>query len=207
MIIPLKELEGLTYTEHINLKNGLIIIKNFDKIISALPEKRRVKIQEKLKEFDFLLTLKKLCKNNSPIVHTTYKFSKSLGNYGRLFANSGSLQNLPREFRNALGTNYHDLDMKNAHPEILYQYCSKNGIKCDISTKYINNRDEILESIEGAGKTMFLKIMNGSKIETDNPFLIKFKEEIKIVHKIYVVSILNYLNLSTYKKNIMPKAQ
>ena len=57
MIIPLKELEGLTYTEHINLKNGLIIIKNFDKIISALPEKRRVKIQEKLKEFDFLLTL------------------------------------------------------------------------------------------------------------------------------------------------------
>ena len=106
-----------------------------------------------------------------------------------------------------LWKNCHYLDMKNTHPEILYQYCSKNGIKCDISTKYINNRDEILESIEGAGKTMFLKIMNGSKIETDNPFLIKFKEEIKIVHKIYVVSILNYLNLSTYKKNIMPKAQ
>ena len=38
MIIPLKELEGLTCTEHINLKNGLIIIKIFDKIISALPE-------------------------------------------------------------------------------------------------------------------------------------------------------------------------
>ena len=95
MIIPLKELEGLTYTEHINLKNGLIIIKNFDKIISALPEKRRLKIQDKIKDFDFLLTLKKLCKNNSPIVHTTYKFSKSLGTYGRLFAQSGSLQNLP----------------------------------------------------------------------------------------------------------------
>ena len=29
MIILLKELEGLTYTEHFNLKNGLIIIKHF----------------------------------------------------------------------------------------------------------------------------------------------------------------------------------
>ena len=76
MIIPLKELEGFTYTEHINLKNGLNIIRNFDKIISALPESRRLKIQENRKEFDFLLTLKKICKNNTPIVHTTYKISK-----------------------------------------------------------------------------------------------------------------------------------
>ena len=132
MIILLKELEGFTYTEHINLQNGLIIFRNFDKIISALSESRQLKIQEKRKEFDFVLTLKKLCKNNTPIVHTTDKFSKSLGSYGRLFAQSGSLQNLPREFRNALGTNYHDIDTKNCHPEILYQYCSKNGIKCDI---------------------------------------------------------------------------
>ena len=67
MIIPLKELEGFTYTEHINLKNGLNIIRNFDKIISALPKSRQLKIQEKRKEFDFVLTLKKLCKNNSPM--------------------------------------------------------------------------------------------------------------------------------------------
>ena len=72
--------------------------------------------------------------------------------------------------------------MKKAHPEILYQYCSKNGINCDILTEYIINRDEILESIQGDGKTMFSKIMNGSKIELDNPFLIKFKEEIKLIH-------------------------
>ena len=49
MIIPLKELKGFTYTEHINLKNGLNIIQNFDKIISALPESRRLKIDEKEK--------------------------------------------------------------------------------------------------------------------------------------------------------------
>ena len=39
MIIQLKELKGLTYKEHINLKYGLIIIKKFDKIISARPDK------------------------------------------------------------------------------------------------------------------------------------------------------------------------
>ena len=82
MIILLKELEGFTYTEHINLQNGLIIFRNFDKIISALSESRQLKIQEKRKEFDFVLTLKKLCKNNTPIVHTTYKFSKSLSTIG-----------------------------------------------------------------------------------------------------------------------------
>ena len=89
MIIPLKELEAFAYTEHINLKNGLNILQNFDKIISALPESRRLKIEEKRKEFDFLLTLKKICKNNTPIVHTTYKFSKSLGSYGRYLPNLG----------------------------------------------------------------------------------------------------------------------
>ena len=51
---------------------------------------------------------------------------------GRLFAQSASLQNLPREFRGAIGANYHDLDMQNAHPTILLQYCKKNDIKCDV---------------------------------------------------------------------------
>ena len=50
-------------------------------------------------------------------------------------------------------------------------------------TGYIKNRDEISESIQGDGKTIFLKIINGSKIETENPFLIKFKHEIKLIHK------------------------
>ena len=50
---------------------------------------------------------------------------------GCLFAQSASLQNLPSEFCGAIGSNYHDLDMKNAHwhPSILLQYCQKNDIK------------------------------------------------------------------------------
>ena len=49
MIFPLKEPEGFTYTEHINLKNGLNIIRKFDKIISALPESRRLKSKKREK--------------------------------------------------------------------------------------------------------------------------------------------------------------
>ena len=94
---------------------------------------------------------------------------------------------MPREFRNVLGTNYHDIDIKNCHPEILCQlhsqYCSKNGIKCDILGEYIKNRNEILKTVGAGGKTLFLKIMNGGKVEIDNDFLIKFRDDIKLIHK------------------------
>ena len=132
----------------------------------------------KVKEFDFLLTLE----NYVRIIALSFIPHASFLRYVRLFANSGSLQNLRCGFRNAL-ENYHYLDMKNTHPEILYQYCTMNGIKGDILTEYIHNSDDILESIQGAGKTMFLKIMNGRKTEIDNPFLVKFKEEIKLIDK------------------------
>ena len=48
----------------------------------------------------------------------------------------------------------------------------------------------MLESIQDDGQTMFLKIMNGSKIETENPFFIKFKEEIKLIHKKFIIIII-----------------
>ena len=80
MIIPLKELEDFTYTEHINLKNTFeTLIRLFQHFLNLANQN-----QEKRKEFDFVSTLKKLSKNNTPIVHTTYKFSKSLGSYSRL---------------------------------------------------------------------------------------------------------------------------
>lgn len=55
--------------------------------------------------FDFILTLRKLCKNKIPIVHTTFEFSKSLNlanSYGGLFAQSGFLQNPPREHQEVI---------------------------------------------------------------------------------------------------------
>ena len=51
----IQELEGLTYTEYINIKDGLKIIQNWDKILAKLPANRRNKILESSKEFDPLI--------------------------------------------------------------------------------------------------------------------------------------------------------
>ena len=59
-------------------------------------------LQEKKKEFDRLISLKKIAKNKSPINNVTYQPSKNFKNMGRLFAQSASPQNLPREFRGAI---------------------------------------------------------------------------------------------------------
>ena len=187
----IQELEGLTYTEYINIKDGLKIIQNWDKILATLPANRRNKILESSKEFDPLIHLKKICKDKKDIVYTTYKFSKSLKTYGRLFAQNSSLQGLPREIRNSIAYGlYYDIDMKNAHPTLLNQYCQKNGIRCDILEQYVKNRDEIIKNItlsteitSDDAKHNFLSILNGGTTKIKNEFMEKFIEEIKLIHK------------------------
>ena len=83
--MSVKEVEGLTHTEYINLNNALKILQNWNDILSKLPENRQKKIQEQAKIFDPLIHLKKVCKDKNEIIHTTYNFSKSLKTYGRLF--------------------------------------------------------------------------------------------------------------------------
>jgi hypothetical protein len=132
MIVPIQDIQGLVFNEYINSHNALKILKNKDNIISKLPEKRITIIREKQKEFDPLTSLKKICKNKSTINNVSYLPSKNLKNMGRLFAQSASLQNLPREFiKRCYWGNYHDIDMVNCHSSLLLQYCKKHDIKCD----------------------------------------------------------------------------
>jgi len=190
MLVSIQDIQGLVYNEYINMDNALKIIKNWDDIISRLPEGRKMFLQDKKKEFDPLISLKKIVKNKSPINNVSYQPSKNLKNMGRLFAQSASLQNLPREFRGAIGANYYDLDMKNAHPSILLQYCQKNDIKCEALEHYVCNRDVIVEKImndyqldKGDVKQLFLSVMNGGKRDgITDPFFMKFKAECERIH-------------------------
>lgn len=202
--MSIKEQEGLTYTEYINLNNALKILQNWNDIIGNLPEHRQKKIKEQQKSFDPLVHLKKICKEKNEIIHTTYNFSKSLQTYGRLFAQNTSLQGLPREIRNALAFDkYYDIDMKNAHPVLLSQYCNFNGIKCDIVDEYVKDRDTILNNIcednnitKCEAKQTLLSILNGGKCDNIiSPFIDKFKTEIKLIHKQVC-----FLNQEEYKK-------
>ena len=203
MIIPLQDIQGLDFNEYINMKNALKLLKNYDKIVDKLPKGRKIFIKEKAKDFDPLLSLRKICKNKSNINNVSYLPSKNLKNKGRLFAQSVSLQNLPREFRGVLGTNYYDVDMKNAHPYILLQYCKKNGIICENLEYYVNNRDEVFKTFKNEYdmdkdnvKQLFLSIMNGGNREgITNTYFLKFKDECKRIH-----TFINSLNPDLYNE-------
>ena len=200
----IKELEGMTYTEYINMDNAHKIVQNWEDILQKLPKNRRDKIMEQKKVFDPLVHLKKILKDKKDIIHTKYAFSKSLKTAGRLFAQNSSLQGLPREIRNALALGkYYDIDMKNAHPTILYQYCKSKGIGCEYLEKYVKNREVIINEISNDNnvptegiKQIILKALNGGYTYSyKSSFLDNFVKEIKTIH-----TLLCNLNPAEYKK-------
>jgi hypothetical protein len=176
----------LTYTELFNYDIAHKILKNWDVLITQLPEYRQKKYLEKKKDYDITLSLKKICKNTNGQNLVKYNHSRGSSSLakGRLFATSVSLQNLPRELRGALATGkYYDIDMVNAHPVILAQYCKNNGIDCKCLDKYVKSRDTIIEQIcSGSSllkdkvKKTFLSALNGGEQELDNKFFIEFKK-------------------------------
>ena len=130
-------------------------------------------------------------------------------NIGRHFAKGAlSLQSLPREIRQTICNDYYiDIDIKNCHPVILCQYAEKNNLSCKQLTKYINNRDYILNKYaeqfnvnKDNIKKSFLSILNGGKRflklnDNDMPtYIKKYKDE--------VIKIQQYIfeNEPLYKK-------
>jgi hypothetical protein len=206
----LKELEGYTYTEYINRADAYKLVQNWPDIFKQLPKKRQDKIRSSIDNGqDPIIHLKKIIKNKSDMIHTKYNFSKNLGTYGRLFPQNPSLASMPREIRNCLANEkYYDIDMRNAHPVLLSQYCKKNNIRCDVLDEYVKNRDNILNQIcEDSGihkeeaKQTFLSILNGGKgvgwqiPKYKGTFIYNFKNEIKSIHE-YICRI----NIEEYKK-------
>lgn len=82
---------------------------------------------------------------------TTYKLGKNCKSefLGRLVALKGEgLQCLQKDIRNGIAHQYyHDIDMVNAQPNILAQYCEKQGWKCDAIRKYVSQREELLSEL------------------------------------------------------------
>ena len=144
---------SFVFNEKINIQKGLKIIHYWDELIKSLPIERQTKIKANQLIHDPILSLKKICKSKNNINSVKYGFSKNSKTYGRLFAKTASLQNLPREFRGALAHGlYHDIDIMNAHPTFLNQYCQKKGIKNDYLNEYVINRDEIISKLNAKFK-------------------------------------------------------
>lgn len=97
--------------------------------------------------------LKRMLKNLKKGTHVDvlYKLGKHCkhGDLGRWIATQGiGLQSLSREIRNAISVgNYIDIDMVNAQPSLLRDYCVKRGWACESLKKYIAERDEMIQNV------------------------------------------------------------
>lgn len=124
-------------------------------------------------------------------VEVRYKKSKTSDGSGRWFAKG--LQSLPREIRHTIaGEFYRDIDMKNAHPVLLQQYCQKAGIPCPCLTDYVLRRDEIFREVGQSVviekeeiKRAFLALTNGGRGNSKvrgHPVLMRYKKEMDAIH-------------------------
>ncbi len=91
--------------------------------------------------------LKKYKKNYvNGYVYTEYE-QKHPG-IGRFYVKNTGLQFLKREIRETLCHKHHrDIDMVNAYPQLLYNFCMKNNWKADVLKEYIDNRELKLKEI------------------------------------------------------------
>jgi hypothetical protein len=118
---------------------------------------------------------------------------------GRLYAAHGlGMQALEKEVRHTIARDlYHDVDMVNAQPTILVQFCEKHGIPCPSLTDYVQNRDIRLgELMEGRGvprneakklvlKCLFYPIKNRdypSWFVTLNKEMLSTREQVAFIH-------------------------
>jgi hypothetical protein len=153
-------LDKITLFEKVDMNIFNFILKNREHIF---------KDNENTEIIDYYKSIGKRGKNKGL---KKVKYNKSKGTkYGRVNGNGLSMMrkllrhNLCREY-------YMDIDIVNAHPVILSQICSNNGIMSEKLNYYINNRNNILNQIEnitnrerGICKILFIMIINGGNKE------------------------------------------
>jgi len=158
--------------------------------------------KQQIEEYDELSTDKEL-----GMVCVTYKRCNGY-KYGRVYPlKSLSLCTIRREIRHTLGNKYYvDIDICNAHPEIIYQMCKHYDIKCKSLEEYVNNRDNILKNVMDTykvsrdnAKKLFIIILYFGSFQTwvkdcnlpkeTKPF--KYLEELIQERELYADEILN----------------
>ena len=93
---------------------------------------------------------------------------------GRVYSEGYSLQNMRKPIRQFLTYgNYVDIDIENCFPVLLEQLCKNNKIKCPNLTKYVENREYYLSTINvdrSIAKNLFLIILHSGTAATPRPF-------------------------------------
>jgi hypothetical protein len=181
------------YSEKIDEDALSKLISHFDDLKHHFEKSNEEKGEKRKYDMDTLKSiLIKYQKSKRKSNDIKYGFSGKLKE-GRMFSKGCSLQSLGKIIRHTIaGDLYHDVDMKNAHPCILSQYCKKNDIKCDTLDEYINNRDGVINSLIDEYQTvsyndmkkLILTIINGggkNELDSMNDWLLKFYNEMTTV--------------------------
>jgi hypothetical protein len=140
----------------------------------------------------FTILNKYLMKSQNGTLETKYKQNNGRGRFHAI--KSLSLQSMPREVRHTLAREFYiDIDIVNAHPNILLHLCKQKDLFPKILKKYCKSRDKMLEKFKvdrDTAKTVILSMINGGKNAYDSlaykpAFLKEFKKEINILHKMF----------------------
>lgn len=171
----------ITFDEEVDTKQLRNIIKYIDNIYPTLDHTNTLSKDRDL--FDSIWNTpdkKQLC----DILKKMYQYKTTKSNKveyryasykhsGRLFAIQKSLQSIQHQIRHTIAKDiYYDVDIVNAHPNLLSFYCKTNNILCPCLDYYIINRDELLNSTASSNsvskdqvKVAVLTVMNGGTIE------------------------------------------
>jgi hypothetical protein len=168
-------------------------------------------------EYKKIIDYCKLQKENQYKLEVEYHQKGNNNNIGRCIGNGPCMQRLFNGFRGVLmdGITY-DLDMKNAHPTILYNLCRQFDIKATALYRYINEREEIFDNVnktDGISRgecknNLFLRSLNKSDLtikynnkKIKNKFFLEFDAEIKIIQK-ELISKFDKDTIANYEKCI-----
>ncbi|HNL81758.1 MAG TPA: hypothetical protein PKG56_00055 [Chitinophagaceae bacterium] len=181
--------------------------KDKPEIIVTLEEKANVLLVNKLLASDEISDEQKKKLNfyrkkiNNGYISVDYCYSDM--KQGRLNAVGASLQSFKRKIRHTLAKDiYLDIDIVNAGPTILQQYCQKNDIECEMLDRYVKYREKWLKELmdfheitrdQAKEMIIILTYMGNYQIknEDDTTYepeekfskIVKFSEEMKRIGK------------------------
>jgi len=184
-------------TERVNKQKLLHILKNWEKAEIQKAILTGDKTTEDVRKMKTLYTkyYKGLSKEGTFEVQYN-QVGRGSNRMGRYFCKGSlGLQSMSKIVRNTISAEfYDDIDMVNAHPNILLQYCRQNNIDIDKSgafVNYVEHREKIFRENPDISsdkiKVSFLKVMNGGSREIfrkeplDN-LLKEFQREVMLIH-------------------------
>lgn len=168
------------FVEKVNIREAYFLLSQLDTEFFAVHNDQEP-------EYEFKLThVKKILQTftrGGGVKKTSYKKSVfDINGLLRWYANSG-LQGIPAKFRGLLCKgNYTDLDMRNAHPQILRNLCIKHNIPHRYLEDYCENRNDLIQRRQTT-KVDALKSLNKAYKQKGTPWFNSFDMEIKAIQK------------------------